>query len=187
MGKKVIKVIDVNVAEDKHETNEPELPPLIEGVEESKPNDVPIIEHVEEVVETEPVTVEQPKAKANARAKPKAEPVVEIPKEESPKEEEVKSKSKQTTCPKCGKTMTLKAFRYTHESRCTGGVQKEVKRRVKPTPTPTPAPTPVAAPAPEPTPTPVRARPAPISALEERYNRILAKKESYKKLTANAF
>ena len=79
--------------------------------------------------------------------------------------------------------MTHKRFRYTHETSCNGGITKDVKRRAKPTSEPIKDPSPAR----EPSPPPRRSNPIASNPLQERYNRIVAKKESYKKLAANVF
>ena len=104
-----IKVVSVDENE---EVKQEEAPEIIEEVEQP-PEEV-------EVAKTEEVKQEQPK-----------EEVITEPFKNNSKTE--KLKDKMVTCPKCGKTMQLRNYRYKREKTCSGAIEnKPIKPKAKP-------------------------------------------------------
>ena len=104
-----IKVVSVNENE---EVKQEEAPEITEEVEQT-PEEV-------EVTKAEEVKQEQPK-----------EEVISEPLKNNSKTE--KLKDKMVTCPKCGKTMQLRNYRYKHEKTCSGAIEnKPIKPKAKP-------------------------------------------------------
>ena len=100
-----IKVVDVNNEEGK------EAPPEVEAIEEETKEEVK-----EELPEPINEVVEQPKEETKEEAKPKRQ-----------------TQKDKITCAKCGKEMTIKSYRYSHEKNCQGQLsERKVKPQSKP-------------------------------------------------------
>ena len=152
-----------------------EATPIPETIEEAK-QETPEPEIVNEVVET-------------ANELPKEEV-----KEEKPKRQTQKDKM---NCGKCGKEMTIKPYKYSHEKNCQGQLsERPVKPQAKPKVKQAPKPKPIYEEEQQETQPVIRQRPPPnvnpVSALAQHYQLlqqqyIKQKQEKYNNLCQNMF
>jgi hypothetical protein len=110
-----LKIVDVNETTEQLPPEEPQNEPVSE-----QPHDVP------EEIQNEPAPVKQP------------DPTPEEPKTV---EKFKPVKDKMITCPKCGKYMLLKSYRYKHEKTCQGSIEgRPIRAKAKAEPKPVPKP-----------------------------------------------
>ena len=130
----VVSLSDIKPIEDTKEDERTQIKQAIEQEERQQPQQ----------------EVDEPKPKPKRKTPPKktkvkedvedtkgTEPLVESPKEATPKQSEKKIKTVELhKCDKCSKEMTLRTLRYTHPKYCTGVEinrnEVPVKRQVKP-------------------------------------------------------
>ena len=152
--------------------------PIPETIEEAK-QETPEPEIVNEVVET---ANELPKEEIKEAEKPK------------PKRQTQKDKM---NCGKCGKEMTIKSYKYSHEKNCQGQLsERPVKPQAKPKVKQAPKPKPIYEEEQQETQPVIRQRPPPnvnpVSALAQHYQLlqqqyIKQKQEKYNNLCQNMF
>ena len=110
-----VKVVDLN-----NETVE-EVAPIPEPIEEAKQEPEPVVDTTNEIIE-------------ETNKPPKEAPKEEI--KEKPKRQTQKDK---INCGKCGKEMTIKSYKYSHEKNCQGQLsERPVKPQTKPKAKPQP-------------------------------------------------
>ena len=112
MPRKKIKVLDIVPENNENEPVNDE----VEAVNES-----------EQIAETEPQSDEKVEETTEVQAEPQEAEITETPTEFKEEEPENVRVQELVECPKCGKKLTAKTLKYSHEKVCAKNEKKEVK------------------------------------------------------------